>query len=199
MRAMQVAIGEDPSLTFANSAPDPRQGVWQHQDALRLVQRAWRQGHYGLAAVIAVAWDTMLSPIDVRQLTAGQRVRDDQGALFFVDRAKTGRAAAGTLSRWSSAILDAYLGKISVVPVGDAPLFRNRSGAPYSKDTLGDDFRAVGLWCSERMTIASLPTYVGQALSRQRWAGPRSRSWPRKWPTLSRPRPGCRTCTIQLT
>src|SRR5262249_16624873 len=107
------------------------------------VQRAWRQGYYGLAAVIAVAWDTMLSPIDVRQLTAGQRVRDDQGALFFVDRAKTGRAAAGTLSRWSSAILDAYLGKLSVVPVGDAPLFRNRSGAPYSKDTLGDDFRAV--------------------------------------------------------
>jgi hypothetical protein len=143
MRAMKAAIGEDPSLTFANSAPDPRQGVWQHQDALRLVQRAWRQGYYGLAAVIAVAWDTMLSPIDVRQLTAGQRVRDDQGALFFVDRAKTGRAAAGTLSRWSSATLDAYLGKISVVPVGDAPLFRNRSGAPYSKDTLGDDFRAV--------------------------------------------------------
>jgi hypothetical protein len=29
------------------------------------------------------------------------------------------------------------------VPVGDAPLFRNRSGAPYSKDTPGDDFRAV--------------------------------------------------------
>jgi hypothetical protein len=62
MRAMKAAIGEDPSLTFANSAPDPRQGVWQHQDALRLVQRAWRQGYYGLAAVIAVAWDTMLSP-----------------------------------------------------------------------------------------------------------------------------------------
>ena len=27
--------------------------------------------------------------------------------------------------------------------VGAAPIFRNRSGAPYSKDTLGDDFRAV--------------------------------------------------------
>src|SRR5690606_9474352 len=24
-----------------------------------------------------------------------------------------------------------------------APLFRNRSGAPYSKDTLGDDFRTI--------------------------------------------------------
>src|SRR5262249_16624875 len=55
-----------------------------------------------------------------------------------------------------------------------------------------------GLWCSERMTIASLPTYAGQALSRQRWAEPRSRSWPKKWPTPSRPRPGCRRCTIQL-
>jgi len=27
--------------------------------------------------------------------------------------------------------------------MGDAPIFRNRSGAPYSKDTLGDDFRDV--------------------------------------------------------
>jgi hypothetical protein len=27
--------------------------------------------------------------------------------------------------------------------VAGAPLFRNRSGAAYSKDTLGDDFRAV--------------------------------------------------------
>jgi hypothetical protein len=26
---------------------------------------------------------------------------------------------------------------------GDAPLFRNRSGLPYSKDTLGDDFREI--------------------------------------------------------
>lgn len=27
--------------------------------------------------------------------------------------------------------------------MGAAAVFRNRSGAPYSKDTLGDDFRAV--------------------------------------------------------
>ena len=25
----------------------------------------------------------------------------------------------------------------------DAPIFRNRSKNPYSKDTLGDDFRAI--------------------------------------------------------
>jgi hypothetical protein len=27
--------------------------------------------------------------------------------------------------------------------MSDAPIFRNRSGAPYSKDTLGDDFRDI--------------------------------------------------------
>ena len=27
--------------------------------------------------------------------------------------------------------------------VGEAAIFRNRSGAPYSKDTLGDDFRDI--------------------------------------------------------
>jgi hypothetical protein len=91
----------DPSLVFTNSAPRPRQEIWSHHDVLRIVHRAWRERYYGLAAIVAVAWDTMLSPIDARPITAGQRARDSHGAVFFLDRAKTGRAAAGTLSRWS--------------------------------------------------------------------------------------------------
>lgn len=39
--------------------------------------------------------------------------------------------------------LGAYLEKLGVEPHGEAYIFRNRRGAPYSKDTLGDDFRAV--------------------------------------------------------
>jgi hypothetical protein len=133
----------DPSLLFANSAPDPRAQVWRQRDVLRMVQRAWREEYFGLASVIATAWDTMLSPIDVRKLTAAQRARDGRGAVFFLDRAKTGRAAAGTLSQWATAILDAYLARLGATLHDDAPIFRNRSGAPYSKDTLGDDFRRV--------------------------------------------------------
>ncbi len=34
-------------------------------------------------------------------------------------------------------------GKLRVELHGEAYIFRNRSGAPYSKDTLGDDFRTV--------------------------------------------------------
>jgi hypothetical protein len=63
---------KDPSKIFANSAPQPRQALWTHHEVTRLVQRAWRENKPGLAAVIAVAWDTMLSPVDVRTLSKAQ-------------------------------------------------------------------------------------------------------------------------------
>jgi hypothetical protein len=150
-----VPPDSDPSLAFANSAPGPRQQVWSHHDVARLVQRAWRESYYGLAALLAVAWDTMLSPIDVRTLTFGQRCNDGHGSFFDLERAKTGRAAAGTLSRWSDAILDAYLAKLGLELHGAAPIFWTRGGRsaakggrpwpprPYTSDRLGIDFRHI--------------------------------------------------------
>jgi hypothetical protein len=69
--------------------------------------------------------------------------RDPVGVRFDLARAKTGQAALATLSRRSGRLLAAYLETQAAQPVGAAAVFRNRSGAPYSKDTLGDDFRAV--------------------------------------------------------
>jgi hypothetical protein len=150
-----VHADQDPSLAFANRAPDPRQEVWPYRDVLRLVQRAWRERYYGLAAVMAVAWDTMLSPIDVRKLTARDRRADDEGAVFFVATAKTGRAARGTLTRWSEAVLDQYLAKLGVELHDATPIFWSRGGVsgpkggrpwpphPYTKDRLGEDFRHI--------------------------------------------------------
>jgi hypothetical protein len=37
----------------------------------------------------------------------------------------------------------AYLESFPAEPLGDAAIFRNRSGAPYSKDTLGHDFADI--------------------------------------------------------
>lgn len=145
MTAMGGYCGDktDPALSFANTAPDPRQAVWQRREVLVHVQRAWRLGYRGLAACMAVAWDTMLSPVDARRLTPAQCGRDGHGAVFFIDRAKTGRAAAATLTPWSQALLIAYIDSLGFDLMADAPIFRNRSGRPYSKDTLGDDFRDV--------------------------------------------------------
>jgi hypothetical protein len=145
----------DPSLAFSNTAPDPRQEVWQNREVVRMVQRAWRMGYQGLAAAMAVGWDTMLSPIDIRGLTAGQRATDGKGAVFFLDRAKTGRAAAGTLSRWSEAILGAYLKSLGAELHDAAPIFRTAGSVPgpkggrrwlprpYSTSKMDRDFRIV--------------------------------------------------------
>ena len=84
-----------------------------------------------------------MSPVDARRLTPSQARSDAHGLWFEVGRAKTGKAAAATLSPWSEAILRGYVAKLGVELHQHAPIFRNRSGAPYSKDTLGDDFRAV--------------------------------------------------------
>ncbi len=84
---------------------------------------------------MAVAWDTMLSPIDARGLTGGQAANDAHGMLFFLDRAKSGRAAAGTLSKWSQAILLAYLAKQfnGAERPEQTPLFWTRGGRPISR------------------------------------------------------------------
>ncbi len=144
---------EDPSLGVRNSAPPPRQGVWREGEVVRLVKAAWRSGYRGLAVLIAVGWDSQLSPVDCRKLTLSQRATDGRGTVFYVDRAKTGRAAAGTLSRRSEALLDAYIAGLGYDLHDGAPIFRTRGhwqgdGRPwpsraYTKDRLSEDFRAI--------------------------------------------------------
>jgi hypothetical protein len=144
MAAMGYTGGqEDPSLAIPNTAPDPRQAQWQRREVIKRVQMAWRMGYHGLAACIAVAWDSMLSPIDARTLTPAQCSYDGSGVMFLLGRAKTGRAAAATLSPWSQAILTAYVKDLGVELMADVPIFRNRSKVPYSKNKLAEDFRLI--------------------------------------------------------
>lgn len=134
---------DDPSLGVRNSAAKGRSATWSEGEAARLVKRAWRMGFYGLAAVIGVAWDSQMSPGDVRALRASQMATAGQGTLFFTERGKTGTPVGGLLSGRCMRVLGAYIARLGVDLHGEAYIFRNRSGAPYSKDTLGDDFRTV--------------------------------------------------------
>jgi hypothetical protein len=68
----------DPSLGVRNKEPARRQALWSSREAATLAKGAWRAGYPGLAALIAVAWDSSLSPVDVRRLTPAQRIRDGQ-------------------------------------------------------------------------------------------------------------------------
>jgi hypothetical protein len=129
--------GKDPSKTFPNTPPKPRDQVWYRGEVYKLVQVAWRHGYYGLAALLAVAWDSQLSPIDNRSLTLAQVRGDAVGPFFALDRAKTGKAAAATLTQWSEAILVAYFEKFGAELLDNAPLFWTRGGRPVSRTSKG--------------------------------------------------------------
>jgi hypothetical protein len=114
MLGMKVARTSDPSLGIRNRAPAPRWQRWTEGEVVRLVKTAWRQGYLGLACIIAVAWDTQFSPVDVR--TLAQRHRTFYGGRLVFDRqadgrTKTGRAAIGTVSARTEQLVVTYLGQ----------------------------------------------------------------------------------------
>ena len=82
-----VPPGSDPSLTFANSAPAPRQETWSQHDVARLVQRAWREGYYGLAALLAVGMG-----LDAARRSTCVRSRSGNGAMTATARCSHSRA-----------------------------------------------------------------------------------------------------------
>jgi hypothetical protein len=146
MLGMKVARTADPSMGIRNRAPAPRWQRWSEGEAVRLVKAAWRQGYHGLACIIAVAWDTQFSPVDVRTLAARHRAQVGGRLVFDLQadgRAKTGRGAIGTLSARTERLVSVYLAALQVDLHPDAILFRTRSGAAYSRETLGHDFAAV--------------------------------------------------------
>ena len=156
----------DPSLGIRRETPVPRSAIWIYDEARTLVKCAWRMGYKGLAAALAVSWDTMLSPVDVRGLTTGQLSPDPRGPLFQLARAKTGRPAIATLGHKAERILAAYIAGLPARLHPDMPIFHTRGGVPvsrpggagkggnrgggvparprpYTKDKLSADFRVV--------------------------------------------------------
>lgn len=153
--SMKLAHGGDPSQAIRRETPKPRHQVWSEGEAVRLVKEAWRHGYKGAACLIAIAWDTGFSPVDVRTLTPSDAFEagDDWG--FAIDRDKTGVAAFGTLTSRTRRLVLQYVAELGATVLPDAPLFRSRgyasgpkggrprAGAPYTKNSLGGDFRAL--------------------------------------------------------
>lgn len=151
----RYCVGKDPSLSVKRKTPKKRSAVWLFDEAKRLVKRAIREKHYGLAAALATCWDTQFSPVDVRTLTTAKLFPDAQGPVFDVDRTKTGKGAIGTMSKRTQRLLSWYIQSLSFKLHPEAPIFHTRGGqpgpkggrprppVPYTKDTLGVDFRVI--------------------------------------------------------
>jgi hypothetical protein len=143
MGAMKIATGKDPSAAIRNVAPKPRHQRWSEGEAVRLVKAAIRRQRPTLACIIAVTWDSLFSPVDVRTLRARHVARAD-GRLVFdrseEGRTKTGRPAYGTVSRRTERLLEAQLHLSAADWPADALLFRAPNGKPYREDTLAKEF-----------------------------------------------------------
>lgn len=146
MLGMKVARATDPSMGIRNRSPAPRWQRWSEGEVVRLVKTAWRTGYHGAACIIAVAWDTQFSPVDVRTLAQRHRALHASHLVFDRQadgRSKTGRAAIGTVSARTERLVITYLDTLGIDLHPDGVLFRNRSGNPYRADTLSDDFADV--------------------------------------------------------
>jgi hypothetical protein len=146
MRGMKIARDVDPSLGVRNRAPQPRSQRWSEGEAVRLVKGAWRAGYGGMACIIAIAWDSTFSPVDVRTLRNRHMKSRTHGLIFdrsVEGRQKTGRAALGTVSRRTQRLVKTYLNDRGVELHAEAFLFCTRSGSHYREATLGHDFAAV--------------------------------------------------------
>lgn len=148
MRALKTAKGDDPSLGMRNKAPAPRWQTYTEGEAVILVKRAIRAKQLELACMIAITWDTLFSPGDVR-LLAGRHVtyrgKPGQRSLIFDrtedGRIKTGRAAIGTVSRRTQRLCEAVWRGVEHMP--DGHLFRKADGKPFKDHELAKAFAAI--------------------------------------------------------
>ena len=145
----------DPSLGIRRKTPVARNAIWFEGEAVRLVKRAIRMKYHGLAAALAVAWDSMLSPVDVVSLSTAKLSSDAVGPLFSLERTKSGKAAIATLSRRAVRVFAGYVASLPFTLHPHTPYFHTRGGepgpkggrprppVPYTVDKLGKDFAKV--------------------------------------------------------
>lgn len=132
-----------PIGRVANPAPKGREGLWTHGDVITLVWIAALSGHKGMAAAIRLAWGAMLSPVDVWTLPRSGWRTGASGAQLATQRGKTGKRVLHAVDADTLEVVDAYLGSMPTM-LANTKMIRRYNGAPYrSKDTFGDDFRAV--------------------------------------------------------
>lgn len=132
----------DPSFGIRRKTPQGRSARWNFEEARRLVKRAIRMRRFGLACIIAGAWDSQFSPVDVRTLRARHRTYV-KGRLVFDRNEGRGKAeegqekaVIGTLSVRTERLMRWYFkhqfGEAELHP--DTILFLSPGAEPVSRE-----------------------------------------------------------------
>jgi len=179
-------LDRDPSKLVRNSAAPPRQAMWREGEAVRLVKAAWRAGFESLAALLAVAWDSQLSPVDARSIKAHQMRRDAHGMWFDIARAKTGRSALATLSRRTEVVLGHTWGHSQLSPWALPRFFATARDNLTRKTHWATIFASYASLCSVLKRSVKWPTSDARAVWRRWKVEQAPTSCRARWPTRSR-------------
>lgn len=128
-----------------NPQPKGCSKYWFADEIEKLSETAEREGYPGLSLAIRIAWETLLSPCDVRDLSLSRlNALTDGDGYFDTTRKKTGKDALPYVSRDLVRDIQSYLTRFEFEIGPDQPLLRKRDGTPYStKDMLAREFRKV--------------------------------------------------------
>jgi hypothetical protein len=135
----------NPAKIVPNPQARGRSAIWLGEEVRQLVDGAIALGLYGTAVSIAIAWDSLFSPVDIWTLPFKALKQDRAG--WYVERArtKTDKGAFGALSAETAMLLGLYVAGLPFELLPESQVIRQRRGfQPYiSKDTFGDHFRLV--------------------------------------------------------
>lgn len=137
-------LQKSPCKTLANTQPKSRHQFWYAHEINRLVAVALENEYVAMSLGIRLAWETLMSPVDVRTLTRSHFRRDATGGYVKTARAKTGALVYSAISDALWDDIEAYIESLPFILADDAPILRTtRSGAAYRKARFGDEFALV--------------------------------------------------------
>jgi integrase len=129
----------NPGLAFEVKAPDPRSVYWTHDQVESAIKTGVKIGFDGAAVALAIAYDTGLSPKDIRKLTVGEI----SNGAWTGKREKTGEGFNVELTTETHNLIATYHRDLGVVPMPEALVVRTRRGVPFKKDRLSRDVRHI--------------------------------------------------------
>lgn len=141
-----------PATLLPNPMPKSRWQSFNAGEIYVLVGEAWTRKKTGLALAIWTAWETAMSPVDIRTLSPAMLRRDKVGLYVARERTKTkggvdGAEILAALSDDLSAAIEAYIETLRAAGLElapDAPIFRKPNRRTWrERKALAQDFRRL--------------------------------------------------------
>lgn len=139
-------IKQSPCMVLPNTKPKPRTQIWFASEISLMAEKAIEMGYTSTNLAIRLAWETLMSPVDVRVLPVSAVHRTLEGYHIETKRSKTGKEVFAAISDDLARDIDAYIQSLGFDLLPDQPILRNRRDkARYTKPRFNADFAAVRL------------------------------------------------------